>query len=247
MRGRLEGKRALITAAAQGMGRASAIAMSHEGAEVYATDVDEAGLKRLQDDVPAIHIFLLDVTDAGEISAAPQKTGALDILFNCAGMVHNGTVLDVTEEDWELAFTLNLRSQFRLIRAYLPAMLEHQCGSIINMASVASSIKGVSNRCLYSATKAAILGLTKTVARDFVDQGIRCNAICPGTIRTPSLEQRMRDTGDYDRAMAEFLARQPIGRFAGADEVTGIIIHLASDESKFTTGTVNIVDGGWSL
>lgn len=247
MAGRLQGKRALITAAAQGMGRAAAIAMANEEAEVFATDINEDGLATLLAENPAIKTFVLDATRLDEIKAAPERTGPVDVLFNCAGFVHNGTILDSTEDDWDFAFTLNVRSQFRLIQTYLPGMLEKGGGSIINMASVASSIKGVPNRCLYSMTKATVLGLTKTVARDFVDKGIRCNAICPGTIMTPSLEERMRQTGDFDKAMADFLARQPIGRLAAAEEVMGIVIHLASDESRFTTGTFNIVDGGWAL
>lgn len=247
MAGRLQGKRALITAAAQGMGRAAAIAMANEEAEVFATDINEDGLATLRAENPAIKTFVLDATRLDEIKAAPERTGPVDVLFNCAGFVHNGTILDSTEDDWDFAFTLNVRSQFRLIQTYLPGMLEKGGGSIINMASVASSIKGVPNRCLYSMTKATVLGLTKTVARDFVDKGIRCNAICPGTIMTPSLEERMRQTGDFDKAMADFLARQPIGRLAAAEEVMGIVIHLASDESRFTTGTFNIVDGGWAL
>lgn len=247
MAGRLKGKRALITAAAQGMGRAAAIAMANEEAEVFATDINEDGLATLRAENPAIKTFVLDATRLDEIKAAPERTGPVDVLFNCAGFVHNGTILDSTEDDWDFAFTLNVRSQFRLIQTYLPGMLEKGGGSIINMASVASSIKGVPNRCLYSMTKATVLGLTKTVARDFVDKGIRCNAICPGTIMTPSLEERMRQTGDFDKAMADFLARQPIGRLAAAEEVMGIVIHLASDESRFTTGTFNIVDGGWAL
>lgn len=247
MAGRLKGKRALITAAAQGMGRAAAIAMANEEAEVFATDINEDGLATLRAENPAIKTFVLDATCLDEIKAAPERTGPVDVLFNCAGFVHNGTILDSTEDDWDFAFTLNVRSQFRLIQTYLPGMLEKGGGSIINMASVASSIKGVPNRCLYSMTKATVLGLTKTVARDFVDKGIRCNAICPGTIMTPSLEERMRQTGDFDKAMADFLARQPIGRLAAAEEVMGIVIHLASDESRFTTGTFNIVDGGWAL
>ena len=247
MTSRLQGKTALVTAAAQGMGRAASIAMAREEAKVFATDINEDGLSSLAEESPLIECFRLDATSAEEIAAAPARTGGLDVLFNCAGFVHNGTILDATEEDWDFALTLNVRAQFRLIRAYLPGMLEAGGGSIINMSSVASSIKGAPNRCLYSTTKAAVLGLTKTVARDFVDQGIRCNAICPGTIMTPSLEERMRATGDFERAKADFLARQPIGRFASADEVTGIIVHLASDESRFTTGTFNIIDGGWAL
>jgi 2-keto-3-deoxy-L-fuconate dehydrogenase len=241
------GKKVLITAAGQGMGRAAAIAMANEGAKVFATDINIDALKTLSAENSDIEIFQLDVLDPIAIAKAPEKTGPLTTLFNCAGFVHNGTILDMSDDDWDFSFTLNVRSQFRLIRAYLPGMLSKKDGSIINMASVASSIKGAPNRCLYGSTKAAILGLTRAVAADYVSKGIRCNALCPGTIMTPSLKDRMRETGDYENAKIEFLARQPIGRFATSEEVTGILIHLASDESKFTTGTFQIVDGGWSL
>ena len=244
---RLLGKRVLITAASQGMGRAAALAMAAEGATVFATDVDVNGLASLSAENDQIETFMLDVTDPDAILDAPNKTGALTTLFNCAGFVHHGTIMDMSDKDWDFSFALNVQSQFRLIRAFLPGMLAQKDGSIINMASVASSIKGAPNRCLYGSTKAAILGLTKAVAADYVSYGVRCNALCPGTIMTPSLESRMRATGNYETAKVEFLARQPIGRFATAEEVAGIIIHLASDESKFTTGTFQIVDGGWSL
>ena len=244
---RLLGKKVLITAAAQGMGRAAALAMAAEGAKVFATDINVSELKTLSEENNEIETFELDVMDPIAIANAPERTGPLTTLFNCAGFVHNGTIMDMSDDDWDFSFTLNVRSQFRFIRAYLPGMLENKDGSIINMASVASSIKGAPNRCLYGSTKAAILGLTRAVAADYVSKGIRCNALCPGTIMTPSLEERMRATGDYENAKIEFLARQPIGRFATSEEVTGILIHLASDESKFTTGTFQIVDGGWSL
>ena len=244
---RLLGKKVLITAAGQGMGRAAALAMAAEGAQVFATDVNVNSLETLAKENNAIETFQLDVTDPLAIAKAPERTGILTTLFNCAGFVHNGTIMDMSEDDWDFSFSLNVRSHFRLIQAYLPGMLEQQDGSIINMASVASSIKGAPTRCLYGSTKAAILGLTRAVAADYVSQGIRCNALCPGTIMTPSLDDRMRATGNYEDAKIQFLARQPIGRFATADEVAGILIHLTSDESKFTTGTFQIVDGGWSL
>ena len=244
---RLLGKKVLITAAAQGMGRAAALAMAAEGAKVFATDINVSELKTLSEENNDIETFELDVMDPIAIANAPEKTGPLTTLFNCAGFVHNGTIMDMSDDDWDFSFTLNVRSQFRFIRAYLPGMLENKDGSIINMASVASSIKGAPNRCLYGSTKAAILGLTRAVAADYVSKGIRCNALCPGTIMTPSLEERMRATGNYENAKIEFLARQPIGRFATSEEVTGILIHLASDDSQFTTGTFQIVDGGWSL
>tara|TARA_B110000967_G_C18844665_1_gene541312 strand:+ start:879 stop:1607 length:729 start_codon:yes stop_codon:yes gene_type:complete len=241
------GKRVLITAAGQGMGRAAAIAMAAEGAKVFATDINRNALDELSKENSEIETFQLDVLDSNAIAKAPERTGPLTTLFNCAGFVHNGTIMDMSDDDWDFSFELNVRSQFRLIQAYLPGMLSQQDGSIINMASVASSIKGAPNRCLYGSTKAAILGLTRAVAADYVSKGIRCNALCPGTIMTPSLEERMHATGDFENAKIEFLARQPIGRFATSKEVTGILIHLASDESKFTTGTFQIVDGGWSL
>ena len=244
---RLMGKRVLITAAGQGMGRAAAIAMAAEGAKVFATDINRNALDELSKENSEIETFQLDVLDSNAIAKAPERTGPLTTLFNCAGFVHNGTIMDMSDDDWDFSFELNVRSQFRLIQAYLPGMLSQQDGSIINMASVASSIKGAPNRCLYGSTKAAILGLTRAVAADYVSKGIRCNALCPGTIMTPSLEERMHATGDIENAKIEFLARQPIGRFATSKEVTGILIHLASDESKFTTGTFQIVDGGWSL
>ena len=247
IKGRLSDKKILVTAAGQGMGRAAALAFAAEGAKVYATDIDANSLKSLTEENPNIETFFLDVLDDEAIRKSPEKTGILTTLFNCAGFVHHGTILETSEDDWNFSFNLNVRSQFRMIQAHLPGMLEQKEGSIINMASVASSIKGVPNRCLYGATKAAILGMTKAVAADYVSKGIRCNALCPGTILTPSLEERMHATGDVEQAKLDFLARQPIGRFAEAHEVTGILVHLASDESKFTTGTFQIVDGGWSL
>ena len=244
---RLSEKKILVTAAGQGMGRAAALAFAAEGAKVFATDIDTNSLNCLTEENPNIDTFFLDVLDDEAIKKSPEKTGILTTLFNCAGFVHNGTILETSEDDWDFSFNLNVRSQFRMIQAHLPGMLEQKEGSIINMASVASSIKGVPNRCLYGATKAAILGMTKAVAADYVSKGIRCNALCPGTILTPSLEERMHATGDFEQAKLDFLARQPIGRFAEAHEVTGILVHLASDESKFTTGTFQIVDGGWNL
>ena len=244
---RLSDKKILVTAAGQGMGRAAALAFAAEGAKVFATDIDTNSLNCLTEENPNIDTFFLDVLDDEAIKKSPEKTGILTTLFNCAGFVHNGTILETSEDDWDFSFNLNVRSQFRMIQAHLPGMLEQKDGSIINMASVASSIKGAPNRCLYGATKAAILGMTKAVAADYVSKGIRCNALCPGTILTPSLEERMHATGDFEQAKLDFLARQPIGRFAEAHEVTGILVHLASDESKFTTGTFQIVDGGWNL
>ena len=240
---RLEGKTVLATASGAGIGLSTALRMRDEGAHVIATDINVESLI----DIPGLDVRQLDATDSSAINELVANIGHVDVLFNCAGFVHNGTIMDMSDDDWDFSFTLNVRSQFRFIRAYLPGMLENKDGSIINMASVASSIKGAPNRCLYGSTKAAILGLTRAVAADYVSKGIRCNALCPGTIMTPSLEERMRATGDYENAKIEFLARQPIGRFATSEEVTGILIHLASDDSQFTTGTFQIVDGGWSL
>jgi len=245
---RLLGKRVLITAAGQGMGRAAALAMAAEGAKVFATDINVTGLETLSQENNEIETFQLDVLDPVAIANAPKKTGALTTLFNCAGFVHNGTIMDMSEDDWDFSFTLNVRSQFRLIQAYLPGMLSKKEGSIINMASVASSIKGAPNRCLYGSTKAAILGLTRAVAADYVGEGIRCNALCPGTIMTPSLEERMRATGDYENAKLEFLARQPIGRFATSDEVLVFLftLQVTSQSLRLVPFRSLMVDGAFS-
>lgn len=240
MAGRLKGKRAVVTAAAQGIGRATAELFAAEGAEVIATDIDTA---RLQEVVGCSH-QPLDVTDAAAIAAFASDVGTVDALFNCAGCVHHGTILDCTEEEWALAFDLNVRSMYRLTRSLLPAMLAAGRGSIINMSSVASSLRGVPNRFVYGATKAAVIGLTKAIAIDFVGRGIRCNAICPGTVDTPSLDARMRAQGDYEAARRAFIARQPIGRLGTADEIAQLALYLASDESSYTTGAVHVIDGG---
>ena len=242
----LTGKRAFTTAAGAGIGRASAIALARAGATVYATDIDAAALDSLRTEADGIEADVLDAYDAHEIEAAAQRLGAVDILLNCAGYVHHGTILDASEEVWDRSFDLNVRSHFRAIRAFLPAMLDAGGGSIVNMASVASSIKGAPNRCIYGATKAAVIGLTKAVATDFVSQGIRCNAVCPGTVDTPSLNQRMREQGDYEAARVDFLARQAIGRFAQPEEVAALVVYLASDEAAFVTGQTHVIDGNWS-
>lgn len=248
--GRLAGKRAIITAAANGIGRSTALAFSREGAEVIATDVNADALEGLTDEGIA-SCLVLDARNTAAVNDLAQELGAVDILFNCAGFVHHGTVLDCSEEDWDFSFDLNVKSMHRMISAFLPAMLENGGGSIINMSSGASSIKGVPNRYVYGATKAAVIGLTKAVAMDFITKGIRCNAICPGTIRSPSLEARIKtlgeEVGSYEKALDMFIARQPMGRMASTDEVAALAVYLGADESAFTTGTTNIIDGGWTL
>jgi 2-keto-3-deoxy-L-fuconate dehydrogenase len=238
---RLKGKRALVTAAGQGIGRASAEAMIREGAQVFATDINMDTLSTLD----GAETFAMDARDPAQITAAAERAQP-DILVNCAGFVHNGTILEASEDDWDFAFDLNVKSMFRTIRAVLPGMLTRGDGSIVNMASAASSIIGAPNRCVYGATKAAVIGLTKSVAKDYITQGIRCNAICPGTVDTPSLHDRLRATGDYDAAKKAFVARQAMGRLATADEIAYLVVYLASDESAFMTGQAEVIDGGWS-
>lgn len=248
---RLSGKTAIVTAAAQGIGRASAIAFASEGATVIATDVNEARLKELQS-LPNIRTRRLDVLDPRAIADFAAETGAVDVLFNCAGFVHHGTILECEEKDWEFSFDLNVRSMYRMAKAFLPAMLQSgRGGSIINMSSAASSVKGAPNRFVYGATKAAVIGMTKAIAADFIRQGIRCNAICPGTIQTPSLDDRIAAqaaaAGGADQARAAFVARQPLGRLGTPEEIAALAVYLASDESAFTTGAIHVIDGGWSL
>ncbi len=246
--GRLENKTILITAAAQGIGRASAIAFAREGAQVLATDINTEKLSELLSESPNIKIDTLDVSNPGMISALCSKTSAPDVLFNCAGFVHQGSILDCDEMSWNNSINLNLYSMFLMIRTFLPGMIRRGGGNIINMSSVASSIKGVNNRCVYSATKAAVIGLSKSIAVDFIDQKIRCNAICPGTVETPSLGQRINSMqGDPDVNRQVFIARQPMGRLGKAEEIAALAVYLASDESAYTTGTEHIIDGGWSL
>ncbi len=249
---RLDGKLALITAAAQGMGRAAALAMAREGAQVVATDLREDLLATLSDESMAagglaIRTHRLDVTDDAAIERLIGALPPLDVLFNCAGFVHQGTIFDVSDRDWDFSFAINVRSMFKTIRAALPRMLEHGGGSIINMASVCSSVKGLPNRFVYGTTKAAVIGLTKSVAADFVTRGIRCNCIGPGTVDTPSLHDRMRQLGDVDEARRMFVARQPMGRLATAEEIVPIVIYLASDESVFATGQMFNIDGGITI
>ena len=238
----LQDKTALVTAAAKGIGRASALALAAAGARVFATDIDEENLATLREQ-SAIEICRMDVRDPASIASAVALAGIVDVLFNCAGFVHHGTVLDCTEEDLDLAYDLNVKAMVRTIRAVLPGMLAKGAGSIINMASVASSIKGVPVRCAYGTTKAAVIGLTKSVAADFVSRGIRCNAICPGTVETPSLEERLRAQGDYEKTRAAFIARQPIGRIGRPEEIADLVVYLAG--AAYTTGQVHIIDGGW--
>ncbi|MEM7426483.1 MAG: SDR family oxidoreductase [Pseudomonadota bacterium] len=245
--GRLAGKTAFVTSAGAGIGRASATAMAQEGAKVYATDIDDAALASLGQDVNGIETFTLDALDADAIAAAADRVPAPDILFNCSGFVHHGTILDADDNDFDFSFNLNVKAHFRVIRAFLPGMLENGGGSIINMASVAGSIKGAPNRAVYGATKGAVIGLTKAVAADYVTQGIRCNCICPGTVDTPSLEDRIKAQGDYDSTRKAFVDRQPMGRLATADEIAALVVYLGSDESRFTTATAQIIDGGWSM
>jgi 2-keto-3-deoxy-L-fuconate dehydrogenase len=249
MADRLKGKAAVITAAAQGIGRASALAFAAEGAAVIATDIDGAKLEALQRAAQGkLETRRLDVTDAAAIAALAGELGAVDVLFNCAGFVHHGTVLDCTERDWDVTMTLNVRSMYRMIRAFLPAMLKSgKGGSIVNMASGASSVRGAPNRFVYGTSKAAVIGLTKAVAIDFITQGIRCNAICPGTIATPSLEERIAAQGGTQAVRDAFVARQPMGRLGTPEEIARLAVYLASDESSFTTGAIHLVDGGWSL
>jgi 2-keto-3-deoxy-L-fuconate dehydrogenase len=243
MAGRLAGKKAVVTAAAAGIGRASALLFAAEGAEVVATDIDEAKLAELK----GCRTERLDMMDAAAIQSFAKRQGDVDVLFNCAGFVHHGTILDCEEKDWEFSFNLNARAMYRMIRAMLPAMLERGGASIVNMSSVSSSVKGVPNRFVYGASKAAVIGLTKAVAMDFVGKGIRCNAICPGTVETPSLEGRMKAQGDYEKARHAFVARQPMGRLGKAEEIAALALYLASDESAYTTGTISIIDGGMTV
>ncbi|MFP4261876.1 MAG: SDR family oxidoreductase [Halomonas sp.] len=248
---RLENKTALITAAGQGIGRATALRFATEGARVIATDIDEDKLSELAT-TPGIEVRRLDVLDAAAVAALAEDVPPLDVLFNCAGFVAGGTLLTGSDDDWELSLALNVTAMARLTRALLPAMLAHGGGSIINMASVASSLKGVPNRCAYGTTKAAVIGLTKSIAADFIDRGIRCNAICPGTVDSPSLHERIREQArQQGRPEAEvetdFLARQPLGRLGTPEEIAALATYLAADESAYTTGTAQVIDGGWLI
>lgn len=250
--GRLQGKTILITAAGQGIGRASALACAAEGARVIATDINKDLLATLATQHGNIQVELLDVRSDAAVTELAARLGPLDVLFNCAGMVANGSVLDCSETDWDLSFDLNVKSMFRMTRAFLPAMLERSAAqnsspSIINMASMASSIKGFTNRCAYGATKAAVIGLTKSLAADYVKVGLRANAICPGTVDTPSLRGRIASAADPVQAEKDFIARQPMGRLATVDDITPLVIYLASDESRYVTGQAMLADGGVTI
>lgn len=244
---RLEKKRCVITAAGAGIGRAAAIAFAREGADVLATDIDAEMLRTLSSEVSAIKTMVADVTDAIQLARLSTSVPDADVLFNCAGYVHAGTLLDTEAADWRRSFTINVDSMFHLCRALLPGMLSRGRGSIINMSSVASSIKGVINRCAYGATKAAVIGLTKSIAADYVSRGVRCNAICPGTVNTPSLAARVEALGgDREQVWKSLVGRQPMGRLGEPHEIAALALYLASDESTFVTGTIQIIDGGWS-
>ena len=243
---RLKDKVCFVTAAGQGIGAATARAFAREGARVWATDVDDKKLDALKS-VAGITTRRLDVLDKAAIGALAREVGTVDVLFNCAGFVHHGSVLDATDEQWQFAFNLNVRSMFWTIQAFLPGMLAKGGGSIVNMSSAASSVKGAALRFIYGTTKAAVVGLTKSVAVDYVAKGIRCNAICPGTVQTPSLDERISTLGGGADARQFFLQRQPTGRFGSAEEIASLAVYLGSDESAFTTGTINVIDGGWSV
>jgi 2-keto-3-deoxy-L-fuconate dehydrogenase len=242
---RLNGKHVVMTAAGQGIGRACAERMAREGARVVATDIN-ADLVAELNTIDGIEARGLNVLDGEAVKQLAHDLGAVDVLFNCAGIVHAGDILNTHEDEWDLAFALNAKAQFRMIKAFLPAMLDNGGGSIINMSSVAGAITGPANRLAYSASKAAVAGMTRAIATDYVTKGIRCNSICPGTVDSPSLHQRLKDTGDYEGALAAFVARQPMGRIGKPEEIAALVAYLASDDASFTTGQEHIIDGGWT-
>lgn len=246
--GRLEGKTCLLTAAGQGIGKASALAMAREGARVVATDINEAAFADLQ--AGGCETMVLNVREPESIAAAVAAVGSPDVLFNCAGFVASGSILDCSEEDWAFSVDLNMTAMFRMNKAFLPGMLENGGGTVINMSSVASSVIAAPNRFVYGTTKAGVIGMTRAIAADFIGQGIRCHAICPGTVESPSLDERMHELGKtmggYDAAREAFIARQPMGRIGKADEIAALVVYLASDESAYSTGTIHVIDGGWS-
>jgi 2-keto-3-deoxy-L-fuconate dehydrogenase len=246
MAGRLQGKVAFVTASGQGIGRGAALAFAREGARVWATDLNAKTLAEI-DGRDGIRTRQLDATDEQAIARVAAEVGDIDVLFNCAGYVHHGTILDCTPKDWDFSFNVNVRSMYLVTRAFLPGMLKKAAGSIINMASVASSIRGLPNRFVYGASKAAVIGLTKAIAADTVRQGIRCNAICPGTVDTPSLGERINAFADPVQARKDFIARQPMGKLGTVDDITGILVFLASDESLFATGNAYAIDGGMTI
>ena len=244
--GRLAGKRVLMSAAGQGIGRASALMMAAEGAKVFATDINPDTLAQLKADASGdLEVFEMDVLDQDAIKAGVERAQP-NVLFNCAGFVHNGTIEECTNDEWDFAFNLNCKSMFQMMQATLPVMLANGGGSIVNMSSAASSIMGAPNRFVYGATKAAVIGMTKSVAKDYITKGIRCNCICPGTVESPSLHERLHATGDYEAALKAFIARQPLGRIATAEEIALLVTYLASDESAFTTAQAHVIDGGWT-
>ena len=246
MAGRLEGKVAFVTAAGQGIGRGAALAFAREGAKVWATDLNRTSIAALEGR-DGIRTRALDATDEAAVARVAAEVGDIDVLFNCAGYVHHGTILDCTPKDWDFSFNVNVRSMYLVTRAFLPGMLKKSRGSIINMASVASSIKGLPNRFVYGASKAAVIGLSKAIAADYVRRGIRCNAICPGTVDTPSLGERINAFADPVQARKDFIARQPMGKLGTVDDITGILVFLASDESLFATGNAYAIDGGMTI
>lgn len=246
MAGRLAGKVAFITAAGQGIGHGAALAFAREGAQVWASDVNPKTIAQIEGH-EGIRARVLDATDATAIAKLAVEAGSVDVLVNCAGFVHHGTILDCTPEDWDFSFNVNAKSMYLVTRAFLPAMLKKGGGSIINISSIASSVKGLPNRFVYGATKAAVIGLTKAIAADYVRQGIRCNAICPGTVDTPSLHERIAAFPDPVKARADFVARQPMGRLGTVEDITGILVFLASDESLFATGNAYSIDGGMTI
>lgn len=244
--GRLAGKRVLMSAAGQGIGRASALMMAAEGAKVFATDINADTLAQLKADAKGdIEVFEMNVLDQDAIKAGVERAQP-NVLFNCAGFVHNGTIEECTNDEWDFAFNLNCKSMFQMMQATLPVMLANGGGSIINMSSAASSIMGAPNRFVYGASKAAVIGMTKSVAKDYINRGIRCNCICPGTVESPSLHERLHATGDYEAALKAFIARQPLGRIATAEEIALLVTYLASEESAFTTSQAHVIDGGWT-
>jgi len=247
MSGILEGKTALITAAGQGIGRAAALSFAKAGAAVWATDINQVALDALKAEQLGIEIRILDVTDTDAVDGLALEIGTLDVLFNCAGYVHQGSIFDCSKKDWDFSFDLNVTSMFRTCRAFLPGMIAAEGGGIINMSSIVSSLKGAPNRFVYATSKAAVIGLTKAIAADFVSKGIRCNALCPGTIETPSLDDRIASQGNVDAVRASFIARQPMGRLGKPEEIAAAALYLASDQSAFTTGQTLVIDGGWSI